>query len=233
MSIVARTKESVGVPQRHGRVRVRRSGGAGDIGVTNSGTGNKTRLNSSSGHGIEMSSYIGRKPIIPDGSGSAAIRSRKIGSRLRSGAGIGGMVGSTFPPKRFNAGCMTSEPSASVTRADPAETPLERGNDSPSLSRLPADATQRFERCGSSNNDMVGSSCTPRHSTFATSALQPRGRSRTIIDEGPRRGENQPPSGEERPQQNGDRKRTTTDKFLVILAKLPLSKLKIVIGKRY
>ena len=219
--------------QRRGRVRLRRSDGPGLIGFTHSGIGNKTRSNSSSGEGIEMSTSTRRKPLMPDGSGNTEINSGKIGSRLRSGAGIRRMGGSLFTPRRLNAEYVASELSASQRRADPAATPLERCNASPSVSRLPADATQRFDRCGSSNNDMVVSSCTPRHLAFATSAQQTSGGSRTSIDEGPRGGENQPPSSEERPQQGGDRKRTTTEKIGIIFAELPLSKLKIVIGKRY
>ena len=244
-STVASTKQSARIIQRRGSVLLARSdvGGRIDFGSPVR-TGSTTSSATLEKH-IEMASRVGlRKSSVRGGISSCSGVEADRGDRN---------LGGGSSTERTNVGLFSTTETSAVERVEtePPDVPIRptgivspaptRVGGSPSLWPLPAEERRpkiRFPSSDSNNSDSDGATIheDPPAKTINLAseipAQQARGGPATEVEvEGRGRNGEQPLSREEHRVDEGPRKSTVATRAGNMLAELPLSKLKIVIGK--
>ena len=245
-STVASTKQTARMIQHRGSVLLARSDVGGRIDFGSPAGNGRTRPSTTSGSGIEMASRIG----IRKSSVSGRISSRSSGvevdtydTNLQGGSATGTIDFSVSSKTKTSAvGRVEAErPDAPVNTTGLASTAPTSFGGLPSLPPLPAETRRQNVRFQSIDGDNVDVSGTTSHvdSPGLTMQLAPEipaqvtsgGPATGVQVEGSGRSDAQPPSRVEHLVNEGRRDYTVAARTGNFLAELPLSKLKIVIGK--
>ncbi|CAM9095530.1 unnamed protein product, partial [Laminaria digitata] len=243
-STVAGTKDSVRVLQRRTAVLLSRSDLGGRIDFTSPARAGGTRSSGVSGDGKEVprrfrvrrSSVRGRRSTSSSGGGGGSEIDQDGDRRLEGGPGMRGPGGSLFPAKNNVCGLVVTPgwPGSRINQDGLPTMVPERYSGSPSLPPLPAGGTREaraYEGPPTTRAAGIERSTGNTEQPHLSVQRAEGGRETGVGVRGSGRNTEQAQSSEKHRAREADRDGTAAVKIGNKLAELPLSKIKIVIGK--